>query len=225
MGAYDNVFVLCTGRNGSTTFVEACHHITNYTSKHESLASRHTAEKRFDYPLGHIEADNRLTWFLPLLEKRMQGRNVLYVHLKRDREAVARSYYGRMNTGDPRSIMTAFAHAIVIQKNDLDEEKGMEAARFYVDTVTETIDAFLADKNFVTMNLETISEDFPKFLEMIGAEGDIDAALAEWTVPHNRTLTEAEKAEIARKKAAKAKAAKRKSSPARSLLRRLVRRS
>lgn len=33
-----NVFVLCTGRCGSVTFVEACKHVTNYTSAHESRA-------------------------------------------------------------------------------------------------------------------------------------------------------------------------------------------
>ena len=32
------VFVLCTGRSGSTTFVRACQHIDNYTASHESTA-------------------------------------------------------------------------------------------------------------------------------------------------------------------------------------------
>ena len=35
-----NVFVLNTGRCGSTTFIEACRHITNYSAAHESKTGR-----------------------------------------------------------------------------------------------------------------------------------------------------------------------------------------
>ena len=36
---FSNVFVLCTGRCGSTTFTQACQHIQNYTASHESKIS------------------------------------------------------------------------------------------------------------------------------------------------------------------------------------------
>ena len=55
-----NVFVLCTGRCGSTTFACACRHIENYTAAHESR-SHLAGPERFAYPEDHIEVDNRLS--------------------------------------------------------------------------------------------------------------------------------------------------------------------
>ncbi len=55
-----DVFVLCTGRCGSTTFIKACAHITNYTAAHESRTGL-LGSDRLDYPGKHIEADNRLS--------------------------------------------------------------------------------------------------------------------------------------------------------------------
>lgn len=55
-----NVFVLNSGRCGSTTFIAACRHITNYSSGHESRATL-IGEERLAYPTQHIEADNRLS--------------------------------------------------------------------------------------------------------------------------------------------------------------------
>jgi hypothetical protein len=183
IAAYDNVIVLGTGRCGTTTFIEACDHLTNYSAAHESRARRLPPE-RFAYPVGHIEADNRLTWFLPMLEEAMSGRKVLYVHLQRERDAVARSYLKRINN-NRASIMKAFAYAIVMHPRDWEEDELIDVARFYVDTVTANIASFLRDKEHVSVWLETASQDFPAFLDRIGAEGDLDAALAEWDVSHN----------------------------------------
>ena len=67
-----NIFVLNTGRCGSTTFIKACQHIRNYTALHESRANR-IAEQRLAYPRDHIEADNRLSWFLGRLDRQKFG--------------------------------------------------------------------------------------------------------------------------------------------------------
>lgn len=37
----------------------------------------------------------------------------------------------------------------------------------------------------MTMTLETINEDFPKFWRSISANGVLDAAMKEWTVSYN----------------------------------------
>lgn len=84
-----NVFALTAGRTGSTTFIEACQHATNYTAAHESGKGIVLAD-RLRFPDQHIEADNRLTWFLGPLGERYP--DAIYVHLVRDREAVARSW-------------------------------------------------------------------------------------------------------------------------------------
>ena len=84
-----NIFVLNTGRCGSTTFIKACQHIQNFTASHESR-SVFTGNQRLAYPRNHIEADNRLSWFLGKLDQEY-GDNAVYVHLLRDRAATARS--------------------------------------------------------------------------------------------------------------------------------------
>jgi hypothetical protein len=102
-----NVFVLNTGRCGSTTFAAACAHVTNFTVAHESRVGALGAA-RFDYPRRHIEVDNRLSWFLGRLEQRW-GQEAFYVHLTRDVEATARSFSARYSRG----IMLAYRTAIL----------------------------------------------------------------------------------------------------------------
>src|SRR5699024_7320063 len=99
------VFILCTGRCGSASVIEACGHIDNFSAGHESLADE-VGEKRWDYPDWHIEADNRLSWHLGQLDRRF-GDAPFFVHLTRDRKATAKSYAKRFFEG--KSIMDAFA--------------------------------------------------------------------------------------------------------------------
>ncbi len=63
-----NVFVLSTGRCGSTTFAKACTAITNFSVGHERNRML-VGEARWQYPEHHIEIDNRLIWMLGALEK------------------------------------------------------------------------------------------------------------------------------------------------------------
>jgi len=76
---YTNIFVLSTGRCGSTTFYKACSHFSNYTSGHETLSSK-LGIQRFAYPAFHIESDNRLSWLLGRLDTEY-GNSAFYVHL------------------------------------------------------------------------------------------------------------------------------------------------
>ena len=96
-----NVFVLNTGRCGSTTFTKACKHITNYTSEHESRAGM-LGKKHFNYPGNHIETDNRLCWFLGRLDE-AYGNDAYYVHLKRNTKDVASSFAKRYSGGIMRA--------------------------------------------------------------------------------------------------------------------------
>ncbi|MEW8461604.1 MAG: hypothetical protein AB2653_14955 [Candidatus Thiodiazotropha endolucinida] len=77
-----NIFILNAGRCGSTTFVQACQHISNYSAAHESRSTL-TGKQRLSYPDNHIEADNRLCWLLGRLE-REYGNDAYYVHLTRN---------------------------------------------------------------------------------------------------------------------------------------------
>ncbi|MFN4230727.1 hypothetical protein [Parvibaculum sp.] len=174
-----NVFVLCTGRCGSTTFVKAASHIENYTAGHETR-SRFLGEERLTYPPNHIEADNRLSWLLGRLENSF-GKEAFYVHLQRDREAVARSYALRFD--NKVSIVRAYKEGILM---DTRARERIPLCLDYVDTVTANISHFLRDKpNQMAFRLENAEQDWMSFWARIGAEGDSSAALLEWKVKHN----------------------------------------
>ncbi len=85
-----NVFILNTGRCGSYTFHEACSHIKNFTSGHESRSTI-LGPNRLDYPENHIESDNRLSWLLGRLDKKY-GDNAYYVHLLRNEKDLVYSF-------------------------------------------------------------------------------------------------------------------------------------
>ena len=77
------VFVLGTGRTGSTTFVKACRHIDNYTASTRSLPETDIRSKRLDYPECHIEVDPRLVTALDALGASFAS-TALFVHLRGD---------------------------------------------------------------------------------------------------------------------------------------------
>ena len=173
-----NIFILNTGRCGSTTFIQACRHITNYSAAHESRARR-IGEERLAYPPRHIEADNRLSWFLGRLE-RAYGGEAFYVHLSRDRDAVAASFARREGYG----IMKAYREGILLEGEP--DQTPLALAYDYIDTVESNITHFLRDKpHAMAFRLEHAKRDFTHFWERIGAEGDLERALAEWDVRHN----------------------------------------
>ena len=175
-----NIFILNTGRCGSTTFIQACRHIRNFSAAHESRVSRIGAE-RLAYPLRHIEADNRLSWFLGRLD-RDYGDAAWYVHLSRDRAATAESFRrrGELDVG----IMKAYREGILLGGEA--QQDPMALALDYIDTVESNIALFLRDKTHtLEFALENAKADFARFWDWIGAEGDRQQALTEWDTRHN----------------------------------------
>jgi len=178
---FSNVFVLCTGRCGSLTFSRACGHLSNYTAAHESRFDR-IGPERLAYPPGHIEVDNRLSWFLGRLGARF-GDAAGYVHLTRDPEAVAQSYARRAHFG----IIRAYRRGILYRPRAKDSpEDLLEICHDYVATVTANIEAFLKDRPHVLrIRLETLGPDFDRFCDWAGARGDLAAARAALARTHN----------------------------------------
>jgi len=177
-----NIFVLCTGRCGSTTFIRACQHIKNYSSGHETLANE-IFDRRLDYPNNHIEADNRLTWFLGRLDEKY-GNNAYYVHLTRNIEDCANSFVKRWEYG----IMKAYRSDIIMCRkydNITTEEKKL-VAKDYLHTVNENIRCFLKDKTKkLYFELENATENFIHFCNQINADIDINNALNEFNIKYN----------------------------------------
>ena len=177
-----NVFILCTGRCGSLTFIRACGHIANFTAGHETRQARLGAD-RLAYPDNHIEADQRLSWFLGRLDE-TYGNHARYVHLTRDPDAVARSWARRFQVLG--GIAPAYRDAILGDRSNPGRISRAEAATDYVATVTSNIRLFLKDKTHrLDFALENAEEDFRRFWDWIAAEGDYAAAAAEWRVRHD----------------------------------------
>ena len=175
-----NVFVLCTGRCGSLSFARGCAQATNFTTGHETRA-RVIGEERLAYPARHIEVDNRLSWFLGGLESRF-GDDAYYVHLTRDPDEVARSYNKRWHMR--ATIIRGFRESILMHANG----DPLDVCRYHVDVVRENIEAFLKSKTRVmTIDITNVERDFPKFWSWIGAEGDLDRALAAIAKKYNAT--------------------------------------
>ena len=172
-----NIFVLNAGRCGSTTFIKACEHITNYTAAHESRVHL-TGDMRIDYPDNHIEADNRLSWLLGRIDRKF-GTDAHYIHLLRDRKKSVASFVKRSRFG----IMKAYREGILLGGNNQTPE---QIADDYLETIETNISLFLKDKPMAsTFRLEQAEEDFKRFWQRIGAEGDLDRALNEWQIQHN----------------------------------------
>jgi hypothetical protein len=173
-----NIFILNSGRCGSTTFIQACKHISNYSAGHETRL-RLIGPARLAYPDNHIEADNRLCWLLGRLDRAF-GDQARYVHLSRERDATAASFAQRDDFG----IMKAYREGIL-----LDGEPGQTSRQLaddYLDTVEANIELFLRDKSqTMRLRLEHARQDFTDFWDWIGAQGDLKAALAEWGTRYN----------------------------------------
>lgn len=161
--------------------------MTSHTAGHETRIGL-VGEERLAYPPDHIEADNRLSWLLGRLEDRF-GDDAHYVHLVRDETATAQSFVARYGRG----IMHAYRTAIIHRPSPTIEP--LEMALDYVRTVERNIAAFLADKPHVrVVRLEHAKPDFRAFWHWIEAQGDLDAALAEWDIKHDVTRHRAPKA-------------------------------
>ncbi|MDB4387475.1 hypothetical protein N9Z15_04635, partial [Akkermansiaceae bacterium] len=140
-------------------------------------------DEHFSYPGNHIEADNRLTWFLGDLERRF-GNNAYYVHLLRNRAAVARSFRQRFDSG----IIKAYNEDIILNSGGNNDR--LLVCEDYVDTVTHNIEAFLKNKDKkLTVQLENVDIDFPRFWQSINAKGDLKTAMNEWRTPKNASGT------------------------------------
>ena len=130
-----NIFILNTGRCGSSTFIKACKHIKNYSAGHETRLTN-TGAERLAYPENHIEADNRLSWFLGRLDKKY-GDTAFYVHLRRNSNDTAISFAKRIDFG----ILEAYEKGILMHEQHILAAE--EIANDYIETVESNIALFL----------------------------------------------------------------------------------
>lgn len=191
-------FVLTTGRTGSTTFTRACSHARNYTSGHETNARN--VQARLVYPDQHIEVDNRLVYFMGSLHNAYP--EAFYVHLVRNPDEVVRSFrrrtvdaYGpggrtreslrRLRGRYGWSVSSAFLHGVLKRDERLGPDELDDALRLFVDATNANIAEFLRDKDHLRIELGSAGDTFDRFWNRMEAEGDLEAARAEFQVAHN----------------------------------------
>ncbi|MCB0555515.1 MAG: hypothetical protein KDD02_18350 [Phaeodactylibacter sp.] len=152
----------------------------NFSAGHETRSAL-VGEERLDFPDNHIEADNRLSWMLGKLGKKY-GKDAFYVHLRRDIETTAVSFNRRWDY--PGSLIRAYTEGILMAG----DQRGLKYCRDLLETIHFNIEYFLRDKpNQMTISLENIQEDFPRFWEWIGAQGDLEAAVRELEIHYNQS--------------------------------------
>ena len=97
--------------------------------------------------------------------------------------ATAESFLKRFDRG----IIAAYHSSILM--SGLKKNKAVRRIEFcldYCDTVNHNISFFLQDKSHqLTVHLENMSEDLSKVWSAIGAKGDFEAALKEFSKKHN----------------------------------------
>jgi hypothetical protein len=180
-----NVFVLCTGRCGSTTFIKAAQQIANFSAGHETRTHK-IGPDRFAYPVTHIEADNRLSWLMGRLDAHY-GNAAYYVHLQRDLLATARSFLKRHDRG----IRHAYRTDILMgaSKNIKHDTDLLPLCVDYCHTVNANIGAFLSNKSHCfSFHLDNAESDWVRFWEWIGVDGNLSFSLREWSVKHNASV-------------------------------------
>jgi hypothetical protein len=179
-GRFKNVFILSSGRTATTAMAKACSHIPGYSADHESRSRLPFAE-RLNYPEWHIEADNRLLFFLMQLED-TYGDDALYVYLDRSAEEVAESYARRWHLNV--SIVRAFTHGIqMIPRVTRDGIR--KQCHEFVSYSTDSFGRFLERRQHV-VHLDTtrLSEEFSKLCELLEVKTPPEA-LQELEKRHN----------------------------------------
>jgi len=182
----NNIFVLCTGRCGSMTMARACQHATNYTAAHESWVLRNDLA----YPDNHIEVNNRLTWFLGLMDAKFP--DARYVHLTRDPEAVAISH-AKHCVNQPAKIINGWRNVMRMgwQRHKHPDRDVMTDCREYVAAVTGLITVFLRSpdingdpRDWVHVDIDK-PDSFRQFWHWAGCAGSLDRAMATFKTRHN----------------------------------------
>lgn len=179
------VFVLTTGRSGSTTFARAAGHFDNFTAAHESRWGVPRLSSRLDYPDQHIEVDNRLAWMLGMLEQQYgDDPDVRWVHLIRNEEACANSFVEWQGQLLEKVWMQGILGLRATRRMQPFDQRVL--ALDMVRTINLNIGMFLARREHTReMHLEQATEEWPAFCEWIGATGNLAASTREWSCRYN----------------------------------------
>lgn len=168
------IFVVGTGRCGTSTFYHACRHATNYTVGHESRAGR---INDYCYHDNYIEVSSHLAFAVPLLMERNQG--CRFVHIIRSKAACVASM------AETREAIKAFAFGIS-EGNPRHGSEYLEWAAWLYDLINANITATVQTAwNAFLFHMDYADREWEECWRFMGCEGDFEASLAEWRWKYN----------------------------------------
>jgi hypothetical protein len=145
-----------------------------------------TDSARLDYPDSHIEADNRLAYFLGSMARRFNAERTVWVHLRREIPDVVNSYLPRRTSS--AQILNAFGHGILMSSCEKSEMEWREICELMIRTTRDNIEQFISTQRFVVrMDLEDPLPGLRQVWLNARAEGDFTAATEEWSIRHNKS--------------------------------------
>jgi len=150
------VFVVGTGRCGSSTFYQACKTIKNYTCGHETFAGQ---VHDFEYPDNHIEVAVQNVQALALLQNKYP--DARFVHLVREKEACIKSLLEQCP-----EYLKAWAFQVFLTHGVT--EKVAMAYYHCVNKYLTTV------PNLITVRLEDLEWFWLNFVKCINAECDFE---------------------------------------------------
>lgn len=177
------VFCIGTGRCGTTTFYKSCQHITNFTSANESHRHGSLATGWLDYPDNHIEVDPHLVWSLGTLINLYP--DALFVHLKRNRTDVVNSWLKRPSTSTKGAgALCSIMFQVDYFKAGLEVRKKLLGLLY--NGIVNNVDEALKGKSYAEFNLHQLPVQLSALWAVIGAEGNLDAAIETCKKTHNQ---------------------------------------
>ena len=178
------VFVTGIGRCGTVSFKEACSHITNYSSAHE------TVNPKLVYPDNHIEVNPHMRQCIREVAKKYP--NEKWIHLIRNKTDNVRS----LSVLDDGVIMTCYW---VLRGSTIGETPIDIAETYYRDEnnlIRDQLKLYVPPENTMILYLDMIQNFWKSFWEFIGAEGDFQSSIQSWDTPHNTTEEREEAARL-----------------------------
>ena len=152
------VFFISPGRTATTTLAQAFSSCVSWTSAHESNTKKRYADRCL-YAQKHVEADNRLVFFLPRLTELYAASEMLVI-VRRDRKKIANSYRKRWWKFNLPKI---YVFGILMRSFAESEDELIDDM---VDWIYDTI--FYHAKNWnnvVVLDIEQPQEGFAKIFE------------------------------------------------------------
>ena len=160
------VFVVGTGRCGSSTFYQACKTISNYTCGHETFVGK---VHDFKYPDNHIEVAVQNMQALAYL--RREYPNSKFVHLIRERESCIQSLYKQVP-----EYLSAWAFQMFLLNY---RRPSIEIAEWYYDITVNAIRGFsrsICQQDYIEIPTYQMDADWGCFCKQIRADCNFEEA-------------------------------------------------